>query len=219
MKKSKKQFYTENFKYCIGDSRQVYKLLNDIKGSNNNTKIAALNNCKDSSEIAHKFNEYFTGIANELRKSLPYAPCSTELETVRQSMFQREVSMAELLEILISFDNKSSSGDDNVNMIIVKKSATVIAPYLELLINCSFAQGVFPSDLTQIKVIPRRKGGSRLDENNYRPFSLLKVWSKIFERAMFVRLYQYFENFNLLYEKQYGFRKSIVQLMRALIFP
>ena len=76
--------------------------------------------------------------------------------------------MAEVLEILISFDNKSSSGDDNVNM-IVKKSATVIAPYLELLIKFSLAQGVFPSDLKQAKVIPLHKGGSRLDENNYRP--------------------------------------------------
>ena len=208
LKKSKKHFYTEKFKYCIGDSRQVYKLLNDIKGSNNSTKVAALNKCTDSSEIAHKFNEYFTGIANELRKSLPNAPCSTELETVQHSMFLRKVSMAEVLEILISFENKSSSGDDNVNMIIVKKSASVIAPYLELLINCSFAQGVFPSDLKQAKVIPLHKGGSRLDEKNYRPISLIKVWSKIFERAMFVRLYQYFENFNLLYEKQYGFRKK-----------
>ena len=67
---------------------------------------------------------------------------------------------------------------------------------------------MFPSDLKQAKIIPLHKGGSRLDENNYRPISLLKVWSKIFERAMFVRLYQYFENFSLLYEKQYGFRKK-----------
>ena len=206
-KKSKKHFCTEKFKYCIGDSRPVYKLLNDIKGSNNNTKIAALYNCTDSSEIAHKFNEYFTGIANELRKSLPNAPCSTELETAQHSMFLRKVSMAELLEILISFENKSSSGDDNVNMINVKKSSSVITPYLELLINCSFAQGVFPSDLKQAKVIPLHKGGSRLDENNYRPISLLKEWSKIFERAMFVRLYQYFVNFNLLY----GYNRSLIK--------
>ena len=54
LKKSKKHFYTEKFKYCSGDSRQVYKLLNDIKGSNNKTK----NRCSQQlySEIAHKFN-------------------------------------------------------------------------------------------------------------------------------------------------------------------
>ena len=133
-------------RFCtiVGAFNIVYKLLNDIKGSNNSTKVSALNNCTDSSEIAHKFNLYFTGIADELRKSLPNAPCSTELETVQHSMFLRKVSMAEVLKILISFENKSSSGDDNVNMIIVKKSASVIAPYLELLINCSFAQRCVP---------------------------------------------------------------------------
>ena len=66
---------------------------------------------------------------------------------------------------------------------------------------------MFPSDLKQSKVIPLHKGGSRLDENNYRPISLLKVWSKIFESAMFVRLYQYFVNFNLLY----GYNQSPIK--------
>ena len=140
--------------------------------------------------------------------SLPNAPCSTRLEFVQHSMFLRKVSLAEVLEILILFENKSSSGDGNVNMIIVKKSASVVAPFLELPINCSFGQGVFPSDLKQAKIIPLHKTGSRLDEINYRPISLLKVWSKIFERAMFVPLYQYFVNFNLLYETQYGFHKK-----------
>ena len=34
------------------------------------------------------------------------------------------------------------------------------------------------------------------------------VLSKIYERAMFTRIYEYMENFNLLYSKQFGFRKK-----------
>ena len=80
-------------------------------------------------------------------------------------------------------------------------------------------QGVFPSDLKQAKVIPLHKGGSRLDENNYRPISLLKVWIKIFERAMFVRLYQYFGILICFMKSNMVSTKSIVQLMRWLTFP
>ena len=34
VKRTKKQFYWNKFKSCIGDSRQIYKLLNEISGEN-----------------------------------------------------------------------------------------------------------------------------------------------------------------------------------------
>ena len=39
-----------------------------------------------------------------------------------------------------------------------------------------------------------------------RPISLLIVWSKIIERALFIRIYAYMEYPNLLFNKQFGFR-------------
>ena len=41
---------------------------------------------------------------------------------------------------------------------------------------------------------------------NYRPISLLPAFSKIFEKAVFLQLYEYFNKNNLLYKSQYGFR-------------
>ena len=52
------------------------------------------------------------------------------------------------------------------------------------------------------------KSGSRVDENNYRPISLLIVWSKIFERAMYTRIYNYLEKFSFIYSRQFGFRSK-----------
>ena len=43
--------------------------------------------------------------------------------------------------------------------------------------------------------------------SNYRPISLLPTISKILERVIHDRIYEYFNNFNLLAEQQYGFRK------------
>ena len=55
--------------------------------------------------------------------------------------------------------------------------------------------------------MPLFKEGSKTKESNYRPISLLNVWSKIFERAMFNRLSLYLDRFCLIY-KQFGFRKK-----------
>ena len=74
--------------------------------------------------------------------------------------------------------------------------------------NTSFNTGVFPSDLKIVKVIPIHKGGSTDDMNNYRPISLLSVFDKIMEKLMHKRLYSFMEESNILYDKQFGFRKN-----------
>ena len=43
---------------------------------------------------------------------------------------------------------------------------------------------------------------------NYRPISLLPNLSKLLERAMHTRLYEYLENSKILYDLQFGFRKK-----------
>ena len=64
-------------------------------------------------------------------------------------------------------------------------------------------------DLLKIaKVCPVFKKGDTNLRENYRPISLLSNISKLFERAMHTRLYSFFDDFELFYELQYGFRKK-----------
>ena len=123
-------------------------------------------------------------------------------------MLLKKTCETEVFKVLNYLDNKSSSGDDNISNLIVKTSAKVVAPYLSFLINLSFTKGVFPKELCKAKVLPLHKDGSKLDENNYRPISLLIVWSKIYEPVMYNRIYSYLENFFLFYAKQFGFRNK-----------
>ena len=44
--------------------------------------------------------------------------------------------------------------------------------------------------------------------NNYRQISLLSVFDKIMEKLMHKRLYSYLEDSDILYHKQFGFRKG-----------
>ena len=58
------------------------------------------------------------------------------------------------------------------------------------------------------KVIPLFKKGCSLTASNYRPISLLSVFSKITEKVMYARLYKFLENHKVLYTLQFGFRAS-----------
>ena len=84
----------------------------------------------------------------------------------------------------------------------------IFPPLLSSLINDSFLCGIFPNKLKLAKVTPVFKKGSRQDKANYRPISVLPIFRKIFEKAMFKRLYGYLEYYSILYPLQFGFRQK-----------
>ena len=84
-------------------------------------------------------------------------------------------------------------------------------------INASINKNEFPSSLKLADVIPVFKKGSKNLKHNYRPISILKSISKVYERVMFKQIGDYMENY--FSKLQSGFRKcySTQQCLIALI--
>ena len=76
------------------------------------------------------------------------------------------------------------------------------------MINESFQSGIFPDKMQQAKVIPLFKKGCPMTASNYRPISLLSIFSKITEKLMYKRLYNFLEIHKVLYHLQFGFPAS-----------
>ena len=74
--------------------------------------------------------------------------------------------------------------------------------------NMSFTSSVFPSALKLAKVFPVHKKDSKLDFSNDRPISLLSNLEKILEKLMYTRIVKFFNNNNLFYLLQFGFRPN-----------
>ena len=66
--------------------------------------------------------------------------------------------------------------------------------------------------------VPIFKGGDDEILNNYRPVSILDIFSKIYEKAFCSQLIDYFERKRILNDRQFGFRrnKSTVQAIQSL---
>ena len=84
--------------------------------------------------------------------------------------------------------------------LVVKEIAI---PFNDICIT-SFTEGTFP-DKNKM-VIPSHKKGFIKDVNNYRPISLLSIFSKIMEKILSTRLSNYPEVHEIIYPKQFGFR-------------
>ena len=91
---------------------------------------------------------------------------------------------------------------------LLKLIKNEICESVTLIINQSLTTGIFPNKLKIAKVIPLFKKGDIYTFKNYRPISLLPSISKIFERTMYDQIYNYFQNRELFYNSQYGFRKK-----------
>ena len=126
--------------------------------------------------------------------------------------------------ILSALQSKLSSGIDEISNLIAKASSlapflkncslcSANVPFLKKLIELFFKSGCFPTALAQAVVYSLYKARFKLDVSNYRPISLLVTWSKVFQCAMYNRVYSYLKANSLVYIKHFGFRKNTVLLM------
>ena len=82
-----------------------------------------------------------------------------------------------------------SLGPNSVPIYILKVHNSFFSEKLSKIINLSFATGIFP-DLCKIaKVVPLFKKDNELLCENYRPISLLPIFSKIFEKVVYTHVF------------------------------
>ena len=65
-----------------------------------------------------------------------------------------------------------------------------------------------PDELKIACVVPIFKSGDKVLFSNYRPISVLPCFSKFLERIIYNRIINYLNDFNVLCDNQYGFRKN-----------
>ena len=75
-----------------------------------------------------------------------------------------------------------------------------------MIFHSSFNEGIFPEQLKVAKVSPIFKAGNIEEVGNYRPISVLPIFSKVLERIMYNRTYQYFKENDMFFPKQFGFQ-------------
>ena len=101
---------------------------------------------------------------------------------------------------------KKSLGPNSIPVYILNISNHFFSDKLTDIINLSFRTGIFPDLCKLAKVIPNLKIDNPLLCENYRPISLLHIFSKIFEEVFYKRMYDFIDKNQLIFERQFGFR-------------
>ena len=123
-------------------------------------------------------------------------------------MFLNLATQEEIVDIACKFPAGKSAGYDNIPMSIIKRSIGSISSPLTHIINLSIIHGIVPDELKIARVVPIFKSGDKALFSNYRPISVLPCFSKFLERIIYNRIINYLNDFYVLCDNQYGFRKN-----------
>ena len=217
-RKSKKQYHKQYFIKHANNLKKAWKGINNLLNRQGKFKVSDifLNiNGKLVTEqkiVADKMNHYFVNVADKLAEKIP-KPNTKYQDFLKNpnvhSFYLSEINPYEIDELIRDLGmNKAGDIYGNTSN-IVKLGGPVLTQILSLLFNRSLEQGIFPSALKVAKILPIHKGDSIFEMSNYRPISLLPIFSKILEKLMYARLIEFIKKYNILYENQFGFQKGL----------
>lgn len=118
------------------------------------------------------------------------------------------VNTAEIISTFLSRKNSKSTDVDDVQIAPVKHVIDIVAPTLERIINVMFISGIFPRRLQIAKVSTIFKGGDKNNLSNFRPISILPVFSKGIEKLSHCRMTSFLTKHKIITPFQFGFTKG-----------
>ena len=220
VKRHARQYYfTTKCRENKNNTKKLWQLINKTTGKiNDKTSIIDYLNSDgvqlhNPEDITNIFGNYFATVGSRFADKIakPSRNVDEYLRAIRsneKSIFLQPTTPQEVQKLIQNLPNKRSSGYDGINNVILKEICDQISSPLSHIFNHSLTTGTFPDDMKTADVVPLYKGKSRYEVENYRPISLLITISKLLEKVVYRRVYDFLISSNQLYESQYGFRSN-----------
>ena len=220
------KYYTEKAASARNNISKSWAIVNEItkRKRRQNTKISSIydnegREVTNETEILNLLNRHFSTIGNNMAAEVPDTiidPLSYVKHDKASSFFMSPTTLNEVMKLIESLDTKKAAGSDGIPCFLIKKTKAIIAPVLCNLFNVCINVAVFPDIFKIAEVKALFKGGDRRVKGNYRPISLLPLFSKLFEKIIAKRMTSYFETNQILTNHQFGFRKSYSTELAAI---
>ena len=188
--------FQENKNDIVKSWKIMRSIINNKKKSNRNEIFHIENiDVTDKQTIANKFNVFYVNIGPTLARNILPGKCEP-INYIKNgssnSIFIRPVKENEVVAILKEMKISSLGWDWTSPKRVKQTYRCFLEPFVHI---------------TNM-VLPLYKGGESKLLVNYRPVSVLPVFSKVLERLMYNRINKFIEENDVLYNLQFGFKKN-----------
>ena len=226
IRKSKALYYAY---ICLQNANNSKLLWSTINGILNRRDCQVLKEVKIDGEVltgsvlADYVNHFFVNAARNVTMGLPEVQNFVCLVVLtRDSCFFFPTDYYEVSKVILGLKNRGSKILD-IHPSILKENLDIFSIHFVRLYNSSLELETFPDTLKTARVNPGHKSGPTDKIDNYRPISVLPLFSKVFEKLTLRRMNSFIMRHNLLTPSQFGFRKgcsttnAIVKLLTHVV--
>ena len=135
-----------------------------------------------------------------------FLPPIEEMPTPSHQLHDIVFDPLEVYEELLSLDTSKAMGCDNLHPALLKMSALQIYEPVSMLFDLCLSSGLLPEEWKIHKIVSIPKKGDLTLIKNYRPISLLCMFSKILERIVYKHIIDFIRP--QLSKNQFGFLKG-----------
>ena len=214
-KVAEQDYYEDIFRKNKDNLSKSWKTLKDILNKKReSTKSKVFNHngklLTRKMDIANGFNNYFVQTGPTLADNIPVVNRDALSYLGRRNVHTLFLEPVDQMEIgtIIKNLKTSSPGWDHILPKIIKCTVNCCLKPLEHIINLSLITGIVPNQWKRANVIPLYKSDNPKIFNNYRPVSLLPVFSKVMEKVIYARCIKFLDKHSVLYNNQFGFRRN-----------
>lgn len=221
LRKLKSDYEENELKANMSNPKRLWRSVKNIchltKSKQEPIELLSVPGSPDAQASLNECNKHFTTIGQKLADKILATINQTESDlakTVRlkrtppDSLYLNPTDAAEIRTLIMGLDNAKAPGIDGLGNLLVKRIKDEIVEPLAFIFNMSLSAGSFPNQWKVASVCPIFKNGNKESIDNYRPISLLGVFSKLLEKIMNMRLTSFLEYHNLISPRQFGFRKA-----------
>lgn len=199
-----------------GCSAHLWKYINRLTKQDSKQDTRALTQLNvdgklitDYMHIANSLNTYFVTSVEKIAASFNPVESSLKPENQAESAFSiSQINESNVKQIISKIKPSKSKDVFGVNSDFLRKFKDYLSGPLTHLVNLSITSEKFPQLLKQGLISLIFKAGDRDQACNYRPISILPVFSKVFEKVVRNQLIDYLEYHHILHPKQFGFRRK-----------
>ena len=212
---AKSQYYNKLLTENLSNPKKTWEVLGQIiegrsKSRNKLPTSLKINGqiCEtDSDEFLNQMCEYFANVGSNLskRNKSDISELKIFSKSIMQSFTLHEITESEVSLAISDVKSNSAPGIDGISPKFVKMARVVLTPILTKLYNKCLQQECFPDEFKVGQVIPIPKTSTPKELGEFRPISLLNLFSKIFEKVLKTKIMDFLDKYNILSPEQFGF--------------
>lgn len=217
---AKRKKYESQIATSENRQQTIWKIINQESGKRRRFDVG------NQTELTPEaFNNYFVQMGDSTLRQIDVSDEDPRnlLENIGlspvNSFYVGPVDKREVENIIQNMRKKRTKDIYGLSTALLKDIVVEIAEPLSIAVNYCIEEGVFPKEMKLARVAPVYKKGDKTKEENYRPISVLPVFSKVMEAAIRKRLVAFFEKENIFTPAQHGYmsgKSTVTALVEAL---